>query len=65
MDAVLSLDVEAEQLPALATILKGTEPDFQAMLQRVLSGEFKSRNQPVKSPDSAWRVRHPGVWRQL
>ena len=65
VDAVLSLDLKAEQLPALSTILVGSEPEFQAMLQKVLSGKFRKQIRPLKNPDRALRVRHPGLWRQL
>ena len=62
---MLSLDLDAEQLPALGTVLKGTEPEFRAMLQKVLSGKFRKTNRPGKYPDKVIRVRHPGLWGQL
>jgi hypothetical protein len=62
---VVALNPEAGQLPALAKLLKMTEPDFRVVLAKVQSGGFKTRNTPVKYPERAIRVCHPALWRQL
>jgi hypothetical protein len=65
VDAILSLDLPTEQLPALSTLLAATKAEFEQLERKVQSGEFKRRNSSVRFPERAISVQHPGLWRQL
>jgi hypothetical protein len=64
-DAVVALNPEAGQLPALAALLKMTVQEFRVVLAKDQSGGFKTVSRTVKYPERAIRVCNPALWRQM
>jgi hypothetical protein len=62
LDLVVALNPNPQHLPALSSIVVGSQPKFLQRLEQVRQGQFKSRG---CIPNSGIRVRHPCLWRQL